>query len=195
MIGFILLVIGCDSNDTNSQVNVIASSELTNRENTILHTTSDGSFVFDYKTDDSYDGLKVWLDKYEAGELVDDQLMMITAELIESEGTIILTRSRADDDSVYPLFHIGIGDEGAVSSSHSSDESLKNGKSASMMSSQLPTEHTLDDEAVTLAIMAFKDEDSGSLSLSNGFYDDPEAHMEDVEDYHTIYLLKAQFLK
>ncbi|QUW23614.1 hypothetical protein JSQ81_08980 [Sporosarcina sp. Marseille-Q4063] len=58
----------------NAKSNTISAVGLTERENAILSTTSDISFVFDFNTDSEYKEVSVWIEKYELGKLVDDKI-------------------------------------------------------------------------------------------------------------------------
>src|SRR5699024_3188990 len=83
-------------NDSNSKSNTISAVELTDRENMILSTTSDQSFVFDFKIGSEYKEISVWIEKYEVGELVDDRLSHITTE-VEESGSIMFAKTETGD--------------------------------------------------------------------------------------------------
>ncbi|WP_077602911.1 hypothetical protein [Oceanobacillus sojae] len=63
-----LTLAACGQNE--SDANTISISELTEREDVILSVTSEQSFVFDFNIDDEYKEVAVWIEKYEAGNLV-----------------------------------------------------------------------------------------------------------------------------
>lgn len=72
MILLVFLLGACDNSST-SESNEIAGADLNEREDTILSTTSDNSFVFDYHIEKEYEEVVVWIEKYASGELVDDK--------------------------------------------------------------------------------------------------------------------------
>ncbi|MGD7018494.1 hypothetical protein ACQCVC_20690, partial [Bacillus altitudinis] len=80
ILGIVLLAISLNACDDNSpQSNTLSVAEPTERENAILATTADRSFVFDFSIDSEYKEASVWIEKYEAGTLADDQINKLTA--------------------------------------------------------------------------------------------------------------------
>jgi len=82
----LFLLVACNSNP-----NTITVAELTEREEVILSTTADQSFVFQFhREDDQSKELSIWMQKYESGKLVGEKKNNISLEVSET-GTIIIT--------------------------------------------------------------------------------------------------------
>lgn len=183
----ISLMVGCSSD---SKENTISSADLNDREKTILSTTADDGFVFDFNNK-AYGDVTIWMEKYESGELVDDALSSMTAEASE-EGYIILTSEKDKDGVSEQTFHIGVGSANGVSSISFTDD-IKSEASLSMVYGDLPGEKSLDEDDIVLASFAYSDDEFSVSSLSTSFYEDPAAHMDKLNDYNVVYLLKAKF--
>lgn len=56
-------------------------------------------------------------------------------------------------------------------------------------------EKTFNEGEVVLGNICYSSDENGMSSLTNDFYDDVEAHMNELEEYEVVYLLKAEFVK
>lgn len=64
----------------------------------------------------------------------------------------------------------------------------------SSTSSAFPGESKSVGDELILAVLCFsKENEMGSLTTA--FYDDPEAHMEELDNYDLVYVLKTTFKK
>lgn len=180
----------CSSDDSTTVTNTISAADVNDREETILSTSTNESFLFDYHNTD-YDEVMVWVEKYESGELVDDQLGFVTTQASE-EGSIIVATAINDNDGEQ-TFLIGIGDEGGTSSASILDDNLGDAEHLSKVFGELPEDQILDNGEIVLADMAYINDDFGTSSISNQFYEDPEAHMDELKEYDIVYLFKAEF--
>lgn len=178
--------------NTDSQSNTISTVELSERENAILTTTSDKSFVFDFDIDDEYKKLSVWVEKYEIGKLVDDKISSIITS-VEERGSIIFATSNADRSRNIQTFNIGItGNDGAGSIS-GYDEDAANLDKMSSVWGDFPEEKKPIEGKIVLAAICYSSDESGISSLSTDFYKDAEGHMTELEKYDVVYLVKAEF--
>ena len=105
IIVLLFVVLSACNSSSNSNTNTLSVAELTERENAILATTADKSFVFDFETDGEYKEVSVWLEKYEAGELVDDRLSEITTNINEN-GSIIFSNTKSNNREKQETFAI-----------------------------------------------------------------------------------------
>lgn len=180
----------CVSDDSNPAENMISTADINDREETILSTTADEAFLFDYRT--TYDEVTVWVEKYEHGELADDRLGLLTTQTDE-KGSIILATTPNQKESGHP-FSIGIGDKNGTASSTVLDENFEDaGDFASKVFGALPEEETLDDGEIVLADIAYVNDESSINSISDTFYEDPKAHLDVLKEYDVVYLFKAIF--
>ena len=183
----IFILSACDDNNSNT----ISVAELTDRENAILSSSSDNSFVFDFNIDKEYKEVTVWLEKYESGNLVEDKIGDLTVQ-VEGDGSIIFTTSKTNNSQKQPTFNMAISSKERVSSINAFDQ---NSNSLDDMSSVWsPRENTLIESEVVLGSICYS-KDGNMNSLTDEFYEDVDGHMNELEKYDVVYLLKAEFIK
>lgn len=187
----ILTLAACGQNEADA--NTISISELTEREDAILSITSQQSFVFDFNIDEEYKEAAVWIEKYEAGNLIDDKLGYMTTQA-EQKGSIIFTLSENDSEN-NNSFNVGIAVDGGVTSIHGSDSNVTDLENMSSVSGSIPEETAVDNGEVVLASISYSQDEDGIRSLTTDFYEDAAAHMNELEEYEFTYLLKAEFIK
>ncbi|SES63029.1 hypothetical protein SAMN05216389_101150 [Oceanobacillus limi] len=181
----------CEHNISDS--NIISTAELTERENTILSTTSEKSFVFDFQLDSEYEEISVWIEKYEFGKLVDDELSYISTTA-EQDGSIIFTTSQ-NNNEMGKAFHVGIGSNGGTDTINGIDLNSSGLGEMSSVWGNFQGEKNLDNGEVVLANICYSSDENGMQSLTTNFYDDVEGNMDELEKYDVSYLLKAEFMK
>ncbi|GIN90538.1 hypothetical protein J6TS1_31690 [Siminovitchia terrae] len=190
----LILLVGslgaCSNNNSNT---MISAANVNEREETILSTITSESFLFDFNNTE-YKEVAVWVEKYESGKLVDDQLGYMTTQ-VDKKGSIILATAKASDNEKQQTFHIGVGDQDGTSSASVLDKKPKDADAMSIVYSGLPEEKTLDGGEILLANIAYSNNEFGTSSISNQFYEDPEAHMDELNEYNVVYLFKAKFMK
>lgn len=192
---FILLIgtlAGCNDEASESEVNRIAVSDLNSREEAILSTTAGASSVFNF-TNTSYEEVAVWIEKYQSGELVEDEIGSIKT-LAADKGSIILAAGKAVDDEKSQVYHIGIGDESGTSSTSFIIKNPSNSNKMSVMYGELSQEQALNQKELVLATIAYSNEnEQGISSIPVDFYENPKAHLDVLKKYSTVYVIKAKF--
>lgn len=192
LVALLVFVLGACANH-NAKTNTISAVELTEREHAILTTTSAKSFVFDFNIDSDYKEVSVWVEKYESGKLVNDAISSLITE-VEGNGSIIFAISNPDDSGSKQTFNIGISDNegiGSVSNYETTSDDLD--AMASVWNNIEGKNNSIDGELL-LANIGYSI--GGSMSsLSTDFYEDFEAHLNELEKYDVAYLLKAEFKK
>lgn len=192
LVPLVFVLSACKSNDAIS--NTISVAELTERENAILSTTSDQSFVFDFNVDNDLDEVSVWIEKYESGKLVDDQISFMTSS-VEESGTIVFANSNRDGNQKYPSFNIGVSSKGSTSSIRGFDSDPRDlGEMSSVWSHFQEASHSIVEGEVVLASICYSSEGTMS-SLTTDFYKDVESHIDELKKYDVAYLLKTEFKK
>jgi len=186
-----LALVACSQTATDA--NSLFVSELTEREDTILSIASDKSFVFDFNIDSEYKEASVWIEKYEAGKLVDDRLGHLTTE-VEQSGSIIFTLSENTNEN-NNSFHIGIGTNENVTSINVSDTDLNDLESMASVWGSTSEKVAVDNGEAVLANISYSDDENGMHSLTTDFFEDAAGHMDELEEYDVAYLLKAEFAK
>lgn len=189
-----LLFILTACTNTASQSNTITVAELTDREEAILSTMTNRSFVFDFKVDSEYEEVSIWVEKYESGQLVQENISEMTT-MVEGSGSIIFTTSRITDESNEMTFNIGLGDEGGSSSITSVDKKIADLKEMTSVWGDFSETKTLNEKETVLASIGYSSSEVGISTLTNDFYDDMEAHMDELDAYDVAYVLKAKFKK
>jgi hypothetical protein len=191
-LSLLFVLVACTNTETQS--NTITVAELTDREEAILSINTEQSFVFDFNVDNEYEEVSVWVEKYEFGQLVKDNISEITT-MVEKSGSIIFTTSKTTGDSSEKTFNIGVNDEGGSSSMTSVDKKTANLTDMSSVWGNFSEDKTLNGKATVLAGIGYSSSDFGMSSFTNDFYDDMEAHMDELEEYDVAYVLKAEFKK
>ncbi|WP_152657989.1 hypothetical protein [Oceanobacillus sp. CFH 90083] len=186
-----LALVACSQNDTDA--NTISAGELTEREDAILSTISDKSFVFDFNIDSEYKEIAVWIEKYESGNLVDDRLGHMTTQ-VEQSGSIIFTLLENGSEN-NNIFNIGVGTNESVTSINGSDTNLNDLENMASVWGNIPEKGALDNGKVVLANIGYSLDENGIRSLTTDFYEDTAGHMNELEEYDVTYLLKAEFIK
>ncbi|MDQ0159406.1 hypothetical protein [Alkalibacillus salilacus] len=190
---FVLIVLSaCNNSDSNS--NTISVSETTDRENIILSTTTDKSFVFDFEIDDEYKEVSVWIEKYEAGELVDDRLSNVKTQISES-GSIVFSNSKNSNTENQHTFNIGIGSNGSTGSISGYDLNSNDLDNMASVWGSFLEELSVDQDELVLANIGYSNNENGMSSLSKDYYEDPEGNNNELKKYDVAYLLKAKFIK
>ncbi|SES18503.1 hypothetical protein SAMN04487944_12259 [Gracilibacillus ureilyticus] len=188
----ILLLVVLSACNTNS--NTISVAELTDRENTILSTTSDNSIVFDFEIDGEYKELTVWIEKYEAGKLVDDRISKITTQINES-GSIIFSTPQSSNTENQKTLNIGIGSNGIIGSTNGYDENSDDLDNMASVIGNFPEKLSLNQDKLVLAHICYSNDKNGMRSLATEFYEDPAGNINKLKEYDVAYLLIAEFIK
>lgn len=189
-----MVILGACGGQNGPEENIIAVAQLSERENAILSTTAGQSFVFDFNVN-GYKEASVWVEKYESGKLVNDNIGGIKSDIKEN-GSIIFATSINGDDQNQQVFQIGISSSGGVSSIDNFDM-ISDDKFDQMASvSGNPQSVTIADEgAIVLASICYSEAQRSMSSLTTDFYTDMEAHKSELEKYDVVYLLRAEFIK
>jgi len=180
----------CDSVG-NEKSDYISEADLDEREETILTTVADKSFVFDFHNT-AYEEVSVWIEKYESGELVNDELGYMTTD-IDEQGSIVFATAIDEEPHEKETFYLGVGDESGTSSSTTSDEARPTSENMSIVSGTTTEQTALDKDETVLASIAYSNDEHGVSSISSDFYENPENNLEELEEYDVVYLFKVAF--
>src|SRR5699024_8608415 len=188
----ILLLVVFTACNSDSNSNTISVSELTDRENTILSTTSDQSFVFDFDTGGEYKEVSVWIERYEAGELVDGQLSEITTKINE-RGSIVISSPEISHTEKRHIFNIGIGSNGSTGSLSDYDTNSIDLDAMASVWGSFPEKLPLNEDEFVLAYIGYSE--NSMRSLTADFFKDSQGIINELKEYDVIYLFKAKFMK
>lgn len=185
-----LSLVACKANGPKSENN-LSVPELTTREKAILENTSEHSFLIDFKVDDTYKEMSVWVEKYEFGKLVEDEKGRMTTG-VEKNGTILFTASKTDDDQDQSMFNISIQNDGGMTTATYPEKIEKMASSVSGSTGKIDIHTTA---KPVLASICYSNGNEGIRSLSTDFYGDMDGHMEELKEYDVVYLLRSEFTK
>ena len=191
LLSALLLFILSACDDSNS--NTVSVAELTDRERTILLSSSDKSFVFDFNINKEYKEVTVWIEKYESGNLVEDKIADLTAQ-VDGDGSIIFTTPKLNDNQKQTTFNIGISGKDGDSSSSAFDPKSNEVDDMSSVWGYFAGENTIIEGETVLASICYSN-DGRMNSLSADFYQDVAGHINELEKYDVVYLFKADFIK
>lgn len=195
---------GCEesiaSEKSRQKDNTISSVQsFSDRENTILTTAAETAMIFDFQLANQYKEIKVWIEKYQSGKLIDDESGLSWMDSIKDSGTIVFTapKSAADDKSF--TYQIGIGSNGEFLTTAQADENqTKNDQLEimGMVSGSLDEEKSIpDNEDFLLGYIGFSSDDSGMSSISSELFHKLGNEQEELQDYDIAYLIKARFIR
>lgn len=192
---FILSACKADTKDSDSQVNTIEGVEFTPREDVILSNLVVDAFAYDFHVDREFDVLSLWIEKYEFGELVVDNINEITT-MVKGKGTIFFSTPRdiTDPEDKDLVFQFSVGDERGGSGMYEVEEDanyLQPGMSGASGGSFLESKK-IDGKEMVLGSIVYVNSDS-MTTLTDEFHQDMEAHMDELEEYDVAYIVKAQF--
>ncbi|MFS0880779.1 hypothetical protein [Metabacillus niabensis] len=187
-----ITLVSCSQKETKAE-NTISVANLTNREEAILSITSDNSSVFEFQLDNrKYKQLSLWVEKYELGKLVNEEINFMTTE-VEGKGTIIFTASQPDDEQNQFEFHIGVESNRSTSSANAVDSLANASPDGVSYSWETNPSISIKNEMVFSSICISKPGAEGMSSLSTEFYQDVDRHIDKLKEYDTVYLLRGEF--
>ncbi|WP_285769021.1 hypothetical protein [Peribacillus sp. SI8-4] len=185
-----LFLVACEEDQSKSR-NTLSVPKLTAREQAILANTSENAMLIDFNVDDTYKELSVWVEKYEAGNLVEAEKGGMTAE-IEKNGTIIFTTSKTDDQQDLSMFNITIQNEGGTSTATYPEKIEMKAARVSGSIDKIDLKNT---SKPVLASICYSSNQGGTSSLSTDFYHDMDNHIDELKAYDVVYLLRSEFTK
>lgn len=169
--------------------NTISSSDLTEREEVLLASTSDQSFVFDFNVDGTYKQVNLWVEKYEFGKKVGEPLAGIGVG-VEKKGTIIFSTPKMSNKNEL-MFNISVDGNGLASGGSGLEIVKKN--LTKISGSRLMKDHPISGKLVLAAICYSKE--TSMQSLSDDFYTDADRNIDEIRDYDVVYLVRSEFKK
>jgi hypothetical protein len=184
----VLSLVACDDSNSNLKINTVSDAKLTEREKVILSSTADKSFVFDFKVDDKYKEVAVWVEKYESGNLV-GEVNRISTE-IKNKGTIIFTTSNPIEESNQAIFSISINSDGSTGTGWFT-ETITDELSAVWGSNSLGNISVMD--KMVLASICYSNSNKEISTISTDFYSDVDSHINELKNYDVVYLLRSEF--
>jgi hypothetical protein len=185
----VLSLVACNDVNSNLKTNTVSEAKLTEREKVILSSTADKYFAFDFNVDDKYKDVAVWVEKYESGHLVGKGNGISTD--IKNKGTIIFTTSKTTEESNQAFFTISINSDGSTGTGTSAETITKEDLGVVWGSNPLGNMPIMD--KMVLASICYSRSKAGISTLSSDFYTGVDSHMNELENYDVVYLLRSEF--
>ncbi|MGG3891761.1 hypothetical protein [Metabacillus fastidiosus] len=186
---FVLSLVACNDDNSNSEINTVSRAELTEREEMILLSTADQSFVFDFNVEDKYKEVAVWVEKYESGNLV-GEVTRISTE-VNKMGTIIFSTSNTAEESDQALFNVSINSNSSTATASSPETIIKN--DFGIVSGSNPLGSISIKDKIVLADICYSSSKEEVPTFSTDFYTDMDNHMDELKKYGVAYLLRSEF--
>lgn len=180
----------CKADDPKPE-NTLSVPELSAREKAILENTSEHFFLVDFNVDDTYKKMAVWVEKYEFGKLVAPEMGRMTTA-VKDNGTIIFTTSKTVDGQNLSMFNISIQNDDGTDTATYPETIAEKGSSVWGSPSKFNINNT---KKLALASICYSSRDEGIHTLSNGFFNDMDRHMEELKEYDVVYLVRSEFTK
>ncbi len=187
----ILLLCGCS--EIKGNTNTISVSDVTDREQAILHMNTNHAFMFDYNVSDEYKKATVWVEKYEAGKLADHPVSSITTS-VKTDGTILFSIQKPIQEFNKTILNLSVGNKDGSGSGLNVDEQPDEFNKMGALSSTFTGDaKSVEDEIILATICYSKGNEIGTITSE--FYDEPEAHLDELADYDLVYVLKSHIKK
>jgi hypothetical protein len=174
----------------NVKANTISSANLTEREEALLSGPADQSFVFDFNADNKYKEVAIWVEKYESGKLVGKLNGMSTE--IKNTGTMVFSAAKVNEENNQARFSISVHSDDATNTSWS-PETIKENNFSTVSGSNPLDNISIKDKNIILASIGYPSSEEGTRTLSTGFYEDIDSHMNELKNYDVVYLLRCTF--
>lgn len=186
------LMSACTNVAGGTKENTIREAELSDREQAILTTTSERSLVYDFNMDISKKVAHVRIEKYEFGNLVEEDFVHTSTE-IEETGSIVVTNTNSMADQNQILLNVGIASNDSTGALKTYDEINNEMAGASIHENAAADGIDYSEGEVIIGSFAYSWDESGMSSIPQSFYEDPEANVQEIEEYELLYLIKASF--
>ena len=195
---------GCEesiaSEKSRQKDNTISSVQsFSDRENTILTTAAETAMVFDFQLANQYKELKVWIEKYRFGKLIDDKSSLSGTDSFKDSGTIVFAAPRSVEEDMPFTYQIGIGNNGQFMTTAQTDENQTKDdqfEKMGMVWGSLEEEKSIpDNEDFLLGYIGLSSDDSGISSVSSELFHKLGNEQEELQDYDIAYLIKARFIR
>ena len=124
--------------------------------------------------------------------MVNDRISSITSQ-VEENGSIIFATSKAVGSPKQYTFNIGISSNNSIGSKVPRTNSDDLDAMSSVWGNIQGENNSIEGELVLASICYSSD--GHMSSLTTDFYQDVDGHMNELENYDVVYLLKAEFNK
>lgn len=188
------LVSACSNGSATARSNTIAEAELTSREEYMLLTTSEHSFVYDFTLDSDHKEASIWVEKYEFGELTEPSVSRMWTE-VEGSGFILFSVSDTHVNPNEKSIKMGLFGESGGGAGTSIDNVLAQEWETEMSTweSVVTDKIRFTEDEIILASLSISMGGESMQSLSSEFYEDINGNLHEIENYEAVYIFKAEF--
>ncbi|QNO13844.1 hypothetical protein HYG86_03220 [Alkalicella caledoniensis] len=183
-----LSLVGCSRKGKTT--NVISQAELNAKEELFLSVGTTSYFVFDFKLDDEFKWIDIWVERYEFGEKIDTFIGM--GSTLGNEGVFIFA---IDESEGINNWTIVLQDEGGKSTTKASDKLVIDETKGFSKMWGVNNNIKIADNDITLASISYKNDGREMFSFTGDFYENPEANKQQMVNYDIVYLLRIKLSK
>ncbi|MGF9977610.1 hypothetical protein ABE042_20805 [Viridibacillus arvi] len=190
----VLVLVGCSEKvDKEISENYIQHLELSKREkNLIQAVTGDGdnpTFFHEYKVDKKWKSVKLWVEKYEFGQLKEKDEVAISVG-IEEKGKFAVSFRRLPDGKSNGIVRVSVIDDKAI---YSSEGNIKLPKAGSSASAIIVSKKVKVEQDMVLAEVIYSKQDQ-DISIGDwDLYNNPNELAEKTSKYPAVYFLRCSF--
>ena len=182
---FMTLSTSCESNEEQTQVSIIKEAELTEKEEVLIKGTGiNHSFVFEYKNNDNYDEIDIWIEKYQDGEKIGPMLKTSNPIDQESEKYIMFNISNVQDNSTWSISFI----EGKNISTGKIGSNNNLGRTSTW---EIAKNLEINKGEHIIAVLVGNDGNTIN-GIPNDFFSQPDEYIDEVLINDYVYLLKIK---
>jgi hypothetical protein len=177
-----------------ADTNQINRTQLTDREKMFLSAGNRKYLVFDFSLDDTYNWIEIWVERYENGEIITDNVVLSKQVSANEKGIILIS---VDEDKDLKTNWIAAVESGSAKGSSKFNEYYAEAGSI-LLSSWSANDNevlTITDKKIVLGSALYKSAAESIRSLSVDFLNDPDNHIEELMEFDLAYIIKCRFLK
>ncbi|MCC5890378.1 MAG: hypothetical protein JJU01_07400 [Alkalibacterium sp.] len=186
-----------ESASTADSTLTISEGDLTEREEFLLSSLTEQSFMYDFAIEGGHEGLALYVEKFVYGEQEEYPVGSIIIEEIDESGSLLFAINRPDIESDERSFIFGVESDGNWSTVTSMDRmTIEEDELAATLSESAASDGndmTVTEGTVILASIIHANGEKGISTLTHEFYEDVEGNLDEIEAYETVYLLTVEF--
>ncbi|MEK4090757.1 MULTISPECIES: hypothetical protein [unclassified Viridibacillus] len=190
----VFVLTGCSEKvDKELSENYIQHLELSKREKSLIQAvTGDGdnpTFIHEFKVDEKWKSVKLWVEKYEYGQLKEKDAVAISVG-IEEKGKFVVSFRRLPNGKPNAIVRVALIDDKAI---YSSEGNIKLPKTGSSGSANIVSEKVKVGQDMVLAQVIYSKQDQ-NISIGDwNLYNNPNELAEKTSKYPAVYFVLCSF--
>ncbi|MGE7924460.1 hypothetical protein ACQKND_14845 [Viridibacillus arvi] len=190
----VFVLAGCSEKvDKEKSENYIQHLELSKHEKSLIQAVAgdNPTFLYEFKVDEKWKSVKLWVEKYEYGQLKEKEAVAISVG-IEEKGKFVVSFSRLPNGKPNTIVRVSVIDDNAI---YSNEGNIKLPQKSSSASENIVSEKVKVEHDMVLAQLIYSKQDQG-ISIGNwDLYDDPSRLAEKTSMYSAVYFVRCSFFE